>query len=374
MTYGMLKKHLGKFGSMEQYFNRFYQGKKVLITGNTGFKGSWMGEWLTLLGAEVYGLSLLDGKNEQHFEMLAPSYRTFKSDIRNFEEIQACVKACQPEIVFHLAAQALVIDSYETPVDTYGVNVMGTLHVLEACRQVPSVKAVVVVTSDKCYENREWIWGYRENDPFGGHDMYSSSKGCAEILTQSFRRSFCCNESSFRLASARAGNVIGGGDFSENRIIPDLVRSVMVQGELEIRNPKATRPWQHVLEPVSGYLLLGQQLVSGQKSVDEGWNFGPSHESNCSVEALVKESMKHWNAINYHINTDPRNHHEAHLLMLDCSKAHKYLHWSPVWGFKETVEQTMLWYKIWNEEQRISTRDQIVKFCEDATNKGAVWA
>jgi len=359
---------------MLKNFNQFYKGKKVLITGNTGFKGSWMGEWLTLLGAEVSGLSLLDGKNEEHFQQLNPTYQTFKADIRNLEETIKVVESCKPDIVFHLAAQALVIDSYASPIDTYSTNVMGTLHVLEACRRVSSVKAVVVVTSDKCYENREWVWGYRENDPFGGHDMYSSSKGCAEILTQSFRRSFCLDNAALQVASARAGNVIGGGDFSDNRIIPDLVKSVKEKRKLDLRNPKATRPWQHVLEPISGYLLLGQQLVSGHKSVDEGWNFGPSNESNCSVETLVKEAMLHWNAVKYQVTSDPKHHHEAHLLMLDCSKAHKYLHWSPVWGFKETVEQTMLWYKAWHDDQRIITREQIEQFCSDAANQGISWA
>jgi CDP-glucose 4,6-dehydratase len=371
MTYGMLEMHHGKSGSMN-YFEGIYKGKRVLITGNTGFKGSWLGEWLTLLGAEVVGFSLENAANQAHFDMLSPGYKTFFADIRNLEQTVQIMAQVKPDIVFHLAAQALVIDSYHSPIETYQTNVMGTLHVLEASR-LAGVSAVVVVTSDKCYENKEWIWGYRENDPFGGHDMYSSSKGCAEVLTQSYRSSFCNSKDGMKVASARAGNVIGGGDFSANRIVPDLIKSVEQQTPVEIRNPLATRPWQHVLEPLSGYLLLGMNLLKKNK-VDEGWNFGPSIHSNCSVEQLVSLSTACWSEISTKNNTDPNQVHEAHLLMLDCSKANKMLHWQPIWELNETVEHTIAWYKTWHETKRVLTKDQIIQYGQEAELKQLSWA
>lgn len=352
-------------------FENIYQGKKVLVTGNTGFKGSWLAEWLCLLGAEVTGLSLAESDNQTHFKGLSPSYPTYFSDIRNLDPTQEILDKVKPDIVFHLAAQALVIDSYTSPIETYQTNVMGTLHVLEASR-LSGVKAVVVVTSDKCYENKEWVWGYRENDPMGGHDMYSSSKGCAEILAQSYRKSFCQLPNAMKIATARAGNVIGGGDFSKNRIVPDLIQSVVLNRPSEVRNPKATRPWQHVLEPLSGYLLLGMHMLL-DKNVSEGWNFGPSTESNCSVEDLVNLALEAWPALEVAYRSKPEGLHEAHLLMLDCSKASKYLSWSPVWNLKQTVSYTMDWYRQWNKDNHMPTREQIDLYCAEAKRKRAVW-
>ncbi len=362
--------HLGKFGNMN-YFDGIYKGKKVLITGNTGFKGSWLGEWLCLLGADVFGLSLSESSNQDHFDMLNSSYDTFFTDIRNFDDTKDTILRIKPDIVFHLAAQALVIDSYSSPIATYQTNVMGTLHVLEASRMA-GVQAVVVVTSDKCYENKEWIWGYRENDPFGGHDMYSSSKGCAEIVTQSFRKSFCMHSDGMNIASARAGNVIGGGDFSANRIVPDLIHSVTNNIPTEIRNPLATRPWQHVLDPLSGYLILGMNLLQ-KKNVSEGWNFGPSLDSNCSVERLVKLAKQFWPLISSSNGTDSNQVHEAHLLMLDCSKASKILNWVPIWDLQQSVFHTIEWYSNWHVKQQIITREQIGLYCSNAQEKEASW-
>ena len=365
-----MKMHHGKSGNMN-YFEGVYAGKRVLITGNTGFKGSWLAEWLSLLGAEVIGLSLKDSLNSEHFNLLSSGYKTYLADIRNPEEIKDLIAMIKPDMVFHLAAQALVIDSYSTPIETYQTNVMGTLHVLESSR-IAHVKGLVVVTSDKCYENKEWIWGYRENDAFGGHDMYSSSKGCAEILTQSYRNSFCQQDNAMKIASARAGNVIGGGDFSLNRIVPDLVKSVINNKPVEIRNPLATRPWQHVLEPLSGYLLLGMNILKNRE-VSEGWNFGPSVDSNCSVEKLVELSKACWSDISTENNSDPNQVHEAHLLMLDCSKANKLLDWQPIWDLKETIFQTIEWYREWHNNGHVITHDQIQSYINEATRKGVSW-
>lgn len=355
------------------YFKKIYQGKRVLITGNTGFKGSWLAQWLLMLDAHVAGLSWSGASDESHFEILNLGYPTYNADIRDFASVQQVFDAVKPDIVFHLAAQALVLDSYTNPRTTYETNVMGTLNVLDAARLATCVKAFVVVTSDKCYENSEWVWGYRENDPFGGHDMYSSSKGCAELVTQSFRKSFIHGEVTMQIASARAGNVIGGGDFSANRIIPDLVRSVTQNKLVEIRNPKATRPWQHVLEPLSGYLLLGQKLLEEPDVYSEGWNFGPALDSNCSVSKLIELSQKNWAKINFEVKPDPNLPHEAHLLMLDCSKANKLLHWQPVWNLEQTVDQTFQWYKAWHEHGEIKTREQIETYCNEATNLSLEW-
>lgn len=354
-------------------FHQIYKDKTVLVTGHSGFKGSWLCRWLEHLGAKVVGLSLLDGVNEDHHKLLQPSFQSISCDIRDFNKTKALFNSLKPDAVFHLAAQALVIDSYHFPVETYATNVMGTLHVLEAARSTQSVKACVIVTSDKCYENNEWIWGYRENDPFGGHDMYSSSKGCAELLTQSFRRSFGQHHE-MMIASARAGNVIGGGDFSANRIIPDLVKSVVEQEPVIIRNPLATRPWQHVLEPISGYLQLGMELLLKKPGFEEGWNFGPALQSNCSVERLVDLAKQEWGDITTNIHSNKQEHHEAHLLMLDCSKAAKNMHWEPIWDLEQTIKKTMEWYKAWHLGTEILTDAQIVEYVEHATEKGIEWA
>jgi len=349
-------------------FGDIYKNKKILITGHTGFKGNWLSAWLYKLGANVVGLSLPPSTNPNHFDLLNLPIETHFCDIREGEKVKKLIESIAPEIVFHLAAQPLVLTSYEDPIGTYETNIMGTLHVLEGCRKTKSVQAILNITSDKCYENKEWIYPYREVDPMGGHDPYSSSKGCSELITSSYRKSFF-HSTSVKLASARAGNVIGGGDWAPYRIIPDIIRSWQEKKVLSIRSPKSTRPWQHVLTPLYGYLLLGEQLLkshqhSSQFSYDQGWNFGPYLEANVSVEELAQLILKsfpdlqiEWGSVSAH--------HEATLLNLDSSMATKFLGFSPVWNFKTTVEKTTEWYKAYFDKKDILTFKQIEEFSQN---------
>lgn len=363
--------------NFEDLFNGVYNGKNVLITGHTGFKGTWLALWLTKLGANVYGYSL-PNTELNHLGLLNLSINQKLADIRNEKTLNEYFALAKPDIVFHLAAQALVRYSYENPVETFSTNVMGTLNVFEACRKTGSVKAIVNVTSDKCYENREWIWGYRENDPMGGYDPYSASKGCSEILTSSYRNSYFKHGHSTQnqqvlLGSGRAGNVIGGGDWATDRLIPDIVRATALGGKVIIRNPKATRPWQHVLEPLSGYLMLGMKLLQGENSFAEGWNFGPDLSSNLPVENILELSKNHWQNIGAEIGKNLNDYHEANLLMLDCSKANKLLHWQPVWDIEKTVEKTVLWYRSYYEQSKINSIDDLVSYVIDANKKEISW-
>lgn len=360
-------------------FGGVYNNKKVLITGHTGFKGSWLTLWLKALGAEVYGYSLAPDCKPNHYNLLKCDITENLSDIRNYNEFEKFVFQTQPDVVFHLAAQALVRKSYEEPIETYTTNVIGTLNLLETCRKVKSVKAIVIITSDKCYENKEWIWGYRENDTMGGYDPYSSSKGCAEILTASYRNSFFNindyeKKHNVLLASARAGNVIGGGDWANDRLIPDIIKAASENNPSLIRNPNATRPWQHVLEPLSGYLTLGWKLLEGKKDFAEGWNFGPDLNSNITVFEVVKIAKKYWEKINVNYGKETQDAHEAHLLMLDCSKANKLLKWQPVWDIEASIFNTMNWYKYFYEFNNIITQQQIIQYVTDAKNKKIIWA
>jgi len=354
-------------------FGGIYSGKRVLITGHTGFKGAWLAHWLTKMGADVVGFSLSPSTKPNHSELLETKMQSFIGDITDLVALKNCIDQVQPDIVFHLAAQALVRDSYESPIETYRINVIGTMHVYEACRACPSVKAVVNITSDKAYENKEWTWGYRENDPMGGYDPYSSSKGCAELLTASYRNSFLHVSGSFLLASVRAGNVIGGGDWAKDRLIPDIVRATSENKVVQIRNPKATRPWQHVLEPLSGYLMVGWKLLQGNTQIADGWNFGPDLSSNLTVGEVTALCIKEWGKISVEINTDPNQVHEAHLLMLDCSKAQKQLHWKPVWNIDETIHHTIGWYKKYYTDKTIITDSDINAYVLTAKEKHIEW-
>ncbi len=329
----------------------FWQKKRVFITGHTGFKGSWLSLWLQQLGAEVVGISLDPPTTPSLYQQakVAEGMVSLRGDIRDGELMKRLFQQYQPEIVFHLAAQPLVRYSYREPVETYATNVMGTLHILEAIRAVGSVRAAVMITTDKCYENREWEWGYRENEPMGGHDPYSSSKGCAELLIASYRNSYFPAESYVNhqtaIASARAGNVIGGGDWAEDRIIPDTIRAFSQNRPVHIRNPHAIRPWQHVLEPLSGYLQLAEQLWHHGSQYAEGWNFGPYEQDAKPVEWIVKAMAERWGSgASWEIDRG-EHPHEANYLKLDCSKAHNRLQWQPRWNLSQALENIIEWHK-----------------------------
>jgi len=359
-------------------FNGVYEGKKVFITGHTGFKGSWLAYWLQQLGADVTGLALKPATNPNHYELLNLKCKNIYADIRDKNALINAIQSAKPEIILHLAAQALVRDSYADPVGTYETNVIGTMNLLETARNCPSIRAIVVVTSDKCYENREWLWGYRENEALGGKDPYSSSKACAELVTAAYRHSFFNTakygkEHNVLIASVRAGNVIGGGDWASDRIVPDMVKSAAKNEKLLIRNPQATRPWQHVLEPLSGYLLVGQHLLEENVSAAEAWNFGPNVENNIPVLDLVKESQKYWDSIDFTLDSAKDSPHEATFLMLDSAKANKLLHWRPIWNFEETVETSINWYRNYYEKNAISTESDLDSYISKARSINAIW-
>ena len=324
---------------------RPWQGRRVLITGHTGFKGSWLSIWLEALGAKVIGLSLPPTEPSLYRQSgLDQLIESQYSDIGEYQLTQWLVAKAAPEVVFHLAAQPLVGPSYQDPIGTYRTNVMGTVHLLEACRAVSSVRAVLVITSDKCYENREWVWPYREADPVGGHDPYSSSKACAELAVASWRRSFFSVDRRLLFASARSGNVIGGGDYGQNRLIPDCIRAVDAGNAVALRNPAAIRPWQHVLDALGGYLVLAERLLSGDDTACNAWNFGPNAYDMRPVSEVVAAFAKSWEGgLDWRADPDPHPH-EAGLLMLDSSKARQQLGWHPRLGFRDAVDWTTAWY------------------------------
>lgn len=350
----------------------FWRGKKVLVTGHTGFKGSWLTLWLQALGAKVTGYALAPDTTPNLFELarVADGIDSVISDIRDRHAVLNAMKAASPEIVIHMAAQPLVRESYASPVETYETNVMGTVHVLEAVRHVPGVKSVVIVTTDKCYENHEWEWGYRENEAMGGYDPYSSSKGCAELVTAAYRRSFF-NPSTYAthgvaIASARAGNVIGGGDWATDRLIPDIMRAIMREERVRIRSPHAIRPWQHVLEPLSGYLLLAEKLYSEQSRYAEAWNFGPNDADARPVQAIVERLTSQWgDGASWALDGD-EHPHEATFLKLDCSKARNRLGWQPRWNLERALDEIVAWYRAAarQEDMRAVTLEQIDQFTQ----------
>jgi len=343
----------------------FYKNKKVFITGHTGFKGSWLTLWLTMMGAKVLGYALEPNTDPSLFNVLNlhKDIDHIIGDIRDFEKLREIITEFKPEIVFHLAAQPLVRLSYREPRLTYETNVMGTVNLLEAIRQTKSIRAVVNVTSDKCYENKEWVWGYREIDPMGGYDPYSSSKGCSELITAAYRNSYFKNTET-AIASARAGNVIGGGDWAEDRLIPDIVRSLSKGKQIIIRSPKATRPWQHVLEPLSGYLLLGRLLYEKGQEFAEAWNFGPNDSCMMTVEEIVKKSIEIWGSGSYVVDSSEQPH-EANLLKLDVSKSFMRIKWTSKLNCSETLLDTFGWYKEYYEtasEVHGTSRKQISEY------------
>jgi CDP-glucose 4,6-dehydratase len=367
-------------------FGGIYKGRRVLVTGHTGFKGSWLCEWLLALGADVTGFSLPPPTSPALFEQLklAARMQHITGDVRDLASVRAAVDAAQPEFIFHLAAQPLVRLSYSQPVDTYATNVMGTVNLLEAVRLADRACVVVAITTDKCYENREWVHSYREEDPMGGFDPYSSSKGAAELVISAYRRSYFSHhdggrEGPVRVASARAGNVIGGGDWALDRIIPDCIRSLRNQAAIAVRNKVATRPWQHVLEPLSGYLWLGACLAVPERThfparLTEAYNFGPALASNRTVAELVESVLQNWPG-RWEDRSDPRAPHEAKLLNLATDKAFHFLQWRPVWDFDRTIAQTVAWYRHVGDDVPAYefTRKQIAEYVADAMALGLAW-
>lgn len=353
-------------------FGDCYRGIRVLITGHTGFKGSWLAFWLNELGADVSGISLDPDTQPNHWDQLNLAIGDHRLDIRNVDRVNTAVEKIRPEFVFHLAAQPLVRRSYRNPIENWSTNVMGTAHVLDACRHVDSVKAVVAVTTDKIYANEEKTQGYRESDPLGGHDPYSASKAACELLVDSYRKAFFSDRDWPLLASARAGNVIGGGDWSEDRLIPDLVRAIAESEPLLIRSPQATRPWQHVLECLAGYLLLGQRLLEKRREFAEAWNFGPLSEANRTVEEIVSSLKTHWPDLKWE-RTDSPQPHEATLLYLNNEKANGKLDWRSIWSLDQALQATADWYRIFHEQGVTSTGEQLAAYVSDAHLAGASW-
>lgn len=334
-----------------QVDSQFWRGKRVLITGHTGFKGGWLSLWLQNLGAHITGLSLEPPTTPNLFTEanVGVGMKSFIGDIRDLDLVRNVSDQAKPEVIFHLAAQPLVRFSYAEPLETYSTNIMGTLHVLEAARSIEGLKAVVNITTDKCYQNKEWVWGYRESEAMGGYDPYSSSKACSELITSAYRSSFF-QHTGIHLASARAGNVIGGGDWAIDRLVPDLLRSLEAGKPALIRNPNAIRPWQHVLEPLSGYLLLAERLcgVNGQEFA-EAWNFGPRDEDAQSVGWIANAIAQHWGDETSWVQDCKSHPHEAHYLKLDISKARARLNWMPVWSLADALEKIVNWQHAWRK-------------------------
>ncbi len=358
---------------MNQLFNNVYFGKRVLLTGHTGFKGSWLYFWLQQLGAEVKGFALAPDTQPAHIELLNLYDETTKGNIIHYENLTTVFNCFQPEIVFHLAAQPLVRYSYQDPVTTFQTNIIGTANVLEAARNTNSVKAIVNITTDKVYENFEWKKAYKETDRLGGYDPYSTSKTCAELVHESYRKSFL-KQVNILSATARAGNVIGGGDWAADRLIPDIARASINNSATEIRNPDSVRPWQHVLDPLSGYLQLGMQLLQGNDAMEGSWNFGPALKDCISVREVLNEISNSWGAIKWQDVSVVEKVHEANLLMLDCTKAQEQLNWQPIWNVKQALSATANWYKAYYNNKELITAKQLGQFIEDAQSKNANWA
>lgn len=367
-------------------FENIYKDKRVLVTGHTGFKGSWLSYWLTRMGAQVWGYSLnpqtdpnhWDILNNAHENTLLKSNRDIRGDIRNFENLHELVCDIKPDIIFHLAAQALVLTSYEDPITTYASNLMGSLNLYEAARKSKTCKVIISITSDKVYQNDDQKHAFSEDDHLGGYDPYSSSKACVEIMTSSYRNSFLNIakyklEHNLLLATTRAGNVIGGGDWAKNRLIPDIVRATINSEKVTLRNPTSTRPWQHVLDPISGYLQLGQNLLAEKHTFSGAWNFGPKNETSWSVLEVIQALKTRWPKVEYLSNANTSQLHEAKTLVLNCQKSSELLSWIPIWDTKESLEKTVDWYRDYYAENKINTEENLLQFISTAQRKGAVW-
>jgi CDP-glucose 4,6-dehydratase len=352
-------------------FADIYRNKKVLVTGHTGFKGSWLAFWLTQMGANVYGLALEPDTDPNHWSLLNLDIQQKLMDIGDYQTLTEVISVWQPDMVFHLAAQPIVRLSYTEPRETWSTNVMGTVNLLEACRHTPSIKAIVVITSDKCYENHEKKEGYLESDRLGGHDPYSASKAATELVVDSYRKSFF-EQQDVLLASARAGNVIGGGDWSVDRLIPDAVRSITTKMPLEVRSPQSSRPWQHVLDSLSGYLLLGQKLLERKQTYAQAWNFGPDAGQFATVSDVLESIHAHWPAFSWQI-AKRDSQHETICLGINSDKARKQLDWQSVWDLTKATENTALWYKRLIENGQLDTVNQLQNYIDDATKAGVCW-
>lgn len=348
-------------------FSDCYRNRRVLLTGHTGFKGSWLALWLKNLGAHLSGIALAPEGIPNHWDTLKLDIPDHRIDIRDPNALSIAIKEERPEIVFHLAAQSLVRRSYRSPQETWASNVMGTVNLLEACRHVEEVKAIVIITTDKCYENKESAQGYREDDRLGGHDPYSASKAATELAVISYRDAFFKKAGSPLIVTARAGNVIGGGDWSEDRLIPDLIRAEIKGEILQIRSPYAVRPWQHVLEPLSGYLQLGQKLLENEKKYEGAWNFGPDKEATLSVSDVLTHMDAKWNVV------PDSNLHETGVLTLDSSKARKELSWKPVLTIDQQFKMTREWYEAYYKKKAVISQEQFENYMEAAKNSKAVW-
>jgi len=365
--------------SMVNLFSGVYKNKTVLITGSSGFKGSWLSYWLSEMGANVIGFSKDIPTNPCHIKFLGEPYINFTiGNVCNIIDLEKSLINNKIDLVFHLAAQPLVRYSYKNPVETFQTNVMGVVNILEVCKKYNSIKGIVIVSSDKCYENFEDNRSYNENDRVGGYDPYSASKGCTELVVSSFRRSYFSEQTfgakhSFILSSVRAGNVIGGGDWSEDRLIPDIVKNAANKVTTEIRNPMATRPWQHVLEPLSGYLLIGQKIIEGDITVSDAWNFGPANEATLPVIEVLKKASQIWSAIFYETPLQQDVLHEASLLRLDCKKANTQLNWHPVWDTNMAIEKAINWYKKFYNTGKINTETDLIDYVNDARKLNYVW-
>ncbi len=367
---------------MQKLFDDYFNSRRVLVTGHTGFKGSWLCAWLSSLGAEVHGYALEPPTDPSLFQQANLESKLAShtiADIRSYDSLVDVMQRTRPEIVFHLAAQPLVLTSYEQPLATLDINIMGTANLLEAVRQVDSVQACQIITSDKCYENREWSYGYRETDPLGGHDPYSSSKACAELVAAAYRNSYFAGtrRHSASIATVRAGNVIGGGDWAENRIVPDCIRALTDDRRIDLRRPRAIRPWQHVLDPLSGYLMLAVRQATDPHMSSTAWNFGPSSGGARSVQELVQTLVDCWGSGQWEAQEDSAQGHEAGFLQLDCTKANTLLNWSPVLSFSESVSWSVRWYKTAIQQPSLAypcMSEQIADYCRLAASHGQHWA
>lgn len=363
---------------MGKPFGGRYEGLPVVVTGHTGFKGSWLTMWLERLGARVTGYARPPHTEPSHFELIEMKGESVFGELLDTDCLCETMAKAAPGIVFHLAAQPLVRDSYADPLETYNTNVIGTLNVLEAARRCGTVRAVVAITTDKVYHNNEWEWGYRETDRLGGYDPYSASKACAEMALASYRSSFWnpCDYGSAHttlLGSVRAGNVIGGGDWSRDRLIPDIMRSCAAGEPVSIRNPRSIRPWQHVLECLSGYLMVGRRLLEGDVSFADAFNFGPAETDAVSVAEIADRVKHHWDTARFSYPDGPTGPHEAGFLKLDCSRARSRLGWEPVWNVDQAVERTVVWYRDYYEEGRVHSGEDLTHYIAEAASRGGAW-